>query len=184
MSFRSCAFPAHIFPALHQNARINYQITAAELRVIDPEGKNLGVLALSEALSLARDKFGLDLIEISPTAKPPVARIMSFDKYRYEAEKARKKERQLQKASGMKQVQISARAAHNDFLIKARQTDEFLNADHQIEINFRLRGREKKNRAWADERLKEFLGLIQVEYKVSSPPRFGGRGMSMQILKK
>ena len=127
---------------------------------------------------------GLDLVEISPNAKPPVARLINFDKYRYQQEKAEKKERQLQKSSGMKQVQISARAAHNDLLIKAQQADKFLEEGHTVEIQMRIRGREKAHRDWSDQKLKEFLGLITHEYKVLSSPKSGGRGLLMQIGKK
>jgi translation initiation factor IF-3 len=126
----------------------------------------------------------MDLIEIAPTAKPPVARLMSYDKYRYEETKREKKERLAQKSGGLKQVQISARAAQNDLLIKARQLQKFLDEDHQVEINMRLRGREKYNKDWAKQKLNDFLKMIPSEYKVISEPRFGGRGMSMQVTKK
>lgn len=151
------------------------------MRVIDPEGKNLGVISRDEALSLAREA-GLDLIEISPNAKPPVARIMSFDKFRYEQEKAAKKERQLQKASGSKRVQISAKAAQNDLLVKVRQLEKFLEEGHPVEIYLRLRGREKRNKEWAAQKLKDFVKLITVEFRVISQPAFGGNGFTMQIL--
>lgn len=152
--------------------------------MIDQKGNNLGVLSREEALKLARPEEGIDLIEIAPTAQPPVARLMSFDKYRYELEKQRKKERQSQRVAGLKHVQTSGRAQKNDFLIKARQVDKFLNEGHQVEIQFRLRGREKYNKPWALEKLKEFLGMITVEYKQIDTPQFGGRGISLHLIKK
>lgn len=127
---------------------------------------------------------GLDLIEISPNAKPPVARIMSYDKFRYLEEKAEKKEKQAQKSAGVKTVQISARAAEHDLAISAKKLDEFLAEGHQVEVQMRLRGREKGNKAWAEERLRHFLGLIQSEYRLMSQPKFGGRGMMAQVTKK
>lgn len=163
--------------------KINEKISAPEVRVISNEGGNLGVMSLKDAIAAAREA-DLDLIEISPNAKPPVARIMSYDKFRYLEEKAAKKERQAQKASGMKQVQISAKAADHDLSIKAKQLEEFLSEGHQVEINMRLRGREKGNKPWAEERLKHFMGMITSEYRLVSQPRFGGRGMSVQIMKK
>lgn len=150
--------------------------------MIDPEGNNLGVMSRDEALSLARDTHSLDLIEISPSAKPPVARIMSFDKYRYEQERAAKKERQLQKASGIKRVQITVRAAKNDLMVKVRQLEEFLEEGHPVEIYVRLRGREKGNKPWASQKLQEFVALIPVEYKVVSQPSFSGGALAMQIM--
>ena len=123
--------------------RINKEITAPELRVIGAQGENLGVMPREKALALVRPEEGLDLIEISSTAKPPVARLMSFDKFRYMQEKAYKKARQAQKTVGVKQVQISVRAAQNDLLIKARQMDKFLKEGHNVDIMMRLRGAEK-----------------------------------------
>ncbi len=129
-------------------------------------------------------KPGLDLIEIVPSAKPPVARIMSFDKYRYERSKQEKKERMAQKGLGVKQVQITARAASNDLQVKVHQLEKFLSEGHPVEINLFLRGREKYNKEWARLKLDEFLKMIPVEYKRLTEPRFGGRGMTMQITKK
>ena len=164
--------------------RINNQILAPELRVIGEDGENIGVMKRSDALALARPDEGIDLIEISPNAVPPVARIMSFDKYRYQVEKAEKAERKAQKQGGLKNVQISARAATNDLMIKIRHLEEFLNEGNQVEISMRLRGREKGNKPWANEKLEAFLKMIPVEYRVISPVKYSGNGLSMQIAKK
>lgn len=137
-----------------------------------------------EALALAKPELGLDLIEISPLAKPPVARVMSYDKHRYEMAKLAKKERLAQKTGGLKHVQISARAATNDLMIKIRQLEKFLAEGNNVEIVMRLRGREKYNKDWARQKLAEFLKMITVEYKPLNEPRFGGNGMNMQISKK
>lgn len=166
--------------------RINSQITAPELRVISEKGENLGALPREKALALARPEEGVDLIEIAPTAKPPVARLMSYDKFRYEEAKREKKERLAQKGGGVKQVQISARAAQNDLLIKMKKLEEFLAEGHQVDINLRLRGREKGNKEWARQKLEAFMKMIpaELEYKRLSEPRFGGYGLSIQIAKK
>ena len=164
--------------------RINNQITAPELRVINEKGENLGVMSRAEALKLVRPEEGLDLIEISAAAKPPVARLMSYDKFRYEEEKRLKKERLAQKSAAMKTVQISARAAKNDLLIKVRAVEKFFAEGHPVEVTMRLRGREKRNKDWAMEKLKEFLTMIPVEHKRLSEPRFLGNGPAVQIAKK
>lgn len=135
------------------------------------------------ALALAKEK-GLDLIEIAPTAKPPVARIMSYDKFRYQKEKEFRKQRQAQRGSELKQIRISARAQKNDLALKARKVEEFLGDGHVVEVMLVLRGREKYNRGWADQKLREFLQMIAVEYKMKSEPRFGGKGLVMQLIKK
>lgn len=150
--------------------------------VIDESGKSLGVLPLMEALKLALEK-GLDLIEVSPYAKPPVARIISFDKYRYQQEKKLKKQKAAQKNLEMKRIQISARAAKNDLEIKAKKLNEFLEEGHPVEIMLVLRGREKANRDWAFEKLKEFADLIRPDSKIISEPRFGMKGIVMQVAK-
>ena len=137
-----------------------------------------------EALLLAKPDEGIDLIEISENAVPPVVRLMNYDKYRYEEGKREKKERLAQKSAAMKQVQISARAAQNDLLMKAKQAEKFLNEGRNVEIAMRLRGREKYNKPWALQKLDEFLKMIPVEFKRITEPRFGGRGVSMQIVKK
>jgi translation initiation factor IF-3 len=166
--------------------RINNQITAPELRVINEKGENLGVMSRAKALDLARPETGLDLIEIAPTAKPPVARVMSYDKFRYEEAKREKKERLAQKGGGLKQVQISARAAQHDLMVKMKQLEEFLAEGHQVEVNMRLRGREKGMKDWARQKMEDFLKAIppEVEYKRISEIRFGGYGLSISIAKK
>ncbi len=136
-----------------------------------------------EALAKAMNA-GLDLIEIAPTANPPVARIMSFDKWRYVKEKEERKAKQAQKQKELKQVQISARIAKNDLLMKAKQAEKFLSEGHKVEINLRLRGREKANKEWALGRLKEFIGTITMPHQITMEPRQGGRGYVMQITKK
>ena len=121
------------------------------------------------------------MIEISPNAKPPVARLMSYDKFRYEEEKREKKERMAQKSVGIKHVQITARAAHNDLMVKVRAVEKFFAEGHPVEVNLRLRGREKANKAWAMEKLNEFLKLIPVEYRKLNEPKFSGNGPGVQI---
>ncbi len=164
--------------------RINNQITAPELRVIGEQGENLGVMSRDEAIKLARPDAGIDLIEISAQAKPPVARLMSYDKFRYDEEKRIKKERLAQKSAAMKAVQITAKAAHNDLMVKVRQVEKFFAQGHPVEVVMRLRGREKRNKDWAMEKLLEFLRLIPVEYKKLNEPRFLGNGPAVQIAKK
>ncbi|MBU6141854.1 translation initiation factor IF-3 [Patescibacteria group bacterium] len=164
--------------------KLNHQISAQELRVIDENGENVGVLKLSAALALAQEK-GLDLIEIAPTAKPPVAKIISFDKYRYQEEKKLKKARANEKVQDLKQVRISGRAAEHDLQIKAKKANEFLAEGHMVEIQLAMRGREKANKEFARQKLLEFVRtMVDPEHKVIAQPSFGGRGFNMKIVKK
>ncbi len=137
-----------------------------------------------DALKLARPEDGLDLIEIGPLAKPPVAKVMNFDKYRYDIEKQEKKERKAQKGIDMKQVQISAREAEHDMQRKIEQISKFFEEDHPVEVSLFLRGREKYNKDWAKQKMQSFLKMISFEYKFIQEPKFGGRGMTAQITKK
>ncbi|HUX35781.1 MAG TPA: translation initiation factor IF-3 [Candidatus Paceibacterota bacterium] len=160
---------------------MNNEITAPEIRVIGADGENIGVLPREKALELVKHGEGIDLIEISPNAKPPVARLMSFDKYRYMQGKAEKKARLAQKTAELKQIQISVRAAKNDLLIKAKQMDKFLGEGHNIDVMMRLRGAEKYNKPRAFAKLDEFMKMITVEHKRLGEPKFGGRGMILPV---
>jgi len=143
----------------------------------------LGKMAKEAALKLAMDK-GLDLIEIAPNAKPPVARIMSFDKFRYQQEKKFKKQKSQQKGGEMKQIQISIREAAHDLDMKAGRANKFLAEGNPVEIMMTLRGREKRNRDFAKEKLVDFVKLLDPEHKIIMQPRPGGRGIVMQVIKK
>ncbi|KKU14589.1 MAG: translation initiation factor IF-3 [Candidatus Jorgensenbacteria bacterium GW2011_GWA2_45_9] len=135
------------------------------------------------ALALAREKE-LDLIEIAPTAKPPVVRIMKYDKFRYQKEKDERKKQQAQKNKEMKRVRITPRAAINDLQIKSRRIDGFLKDGHNVEVGIFLKGREKYNKPWALKKLEDFLTLITETYQKTSEPKQGGRGYIVQISKK
>lgn len=132
---------------------------------------------------MAKEK-NLDLIEVSALAKPPVARIMSFDKYRYQQEKKVKEQRKKQKGGEFKQVQISARAALHDLEIKSKKIEEFLGEGDTVEIIMVLRGREKAHKDWAREKFGEFMKMIKTEYQVISPIKPAMRGFMMRIIKK
>ncbi len=166
------------------NFKINNQITAPELRVIDDMEQNVGVMPLADALKLAKEK-GLDLVEISPVAVPPVAKLISYDKFRYQQEKKEKKQRAAQRVgSGSKQIQISIREQKNDLLMKIGRIAEFMAEGHPVEVLLQLRGREKGNMQFAKQKLNEFLAMITVPYKVNSPVGPGGRGGLMIVIAK
>lgn len=163
--------------------RINQQITAPEVRVVDDLGEAVGVMSLTDALNLAYEK-GLDLVEIAPGANPPVVKIISYDKFRYQKEKELKKQKASQKGGELKQIRITAKAAANDLMIKVKKMEELVNDGHKIEIMLALKGREKYNKEWAFKKMDEFLQLIPFEYKITLEPKFGGKGLITQITKK
>ncbi len=156
---------------------------APELRVVSETGENLGVMSRSEALAEA-ERRSLDLILIAAQANPPVAKIQSYDKFRYQKEVDIKKQKQTQKVLALKQVQISLREAKNDLENKARRIDEFLVKGHRVEIQLTMRGREKGLKDWARKKMEEFLVLLQTPIRREGEIKQGGRGMLLQIEKE
>jgi translation initiation factor IF-3 len=150
--------------------------------VVGESGENLGVLSRDEAVRIAKEK-GLDLVLVAAQANPPVARIVSFDKFRYEKSKELKKQKVAQKALEMKQIQVSVREAANDMARKAKRIDEFLNEGHKIEIQLTLRGREKSMEGFAREKFNTFLKLITTPYKLTQDIQRGARGLLAQLSK-
>ncbi len=163
--------------------RINNQIRAKELRVIDSENQNIGILSIKEALELAQNK-GLDLIEISPNANPPVAKLMDFGKYQYEASKKLKKARAGAKPTETKSVQIKIGTGDHDLELKAKTASKWLKEGHRIKIELFLSGRAKfMDEKFLRERLDRVLHLITEEYKVSDTYKRGPKGLFITIEK-
>ncbi|MCL4405489.1 MAG: translation initiation factor IF-3 [Patescibacteria group bacterium] len=150
--------------------------------MIDESGNNLGVLERDEAIRIAKEK-GLDLVLITAQATPPVARVVNFDKFRYEKSKELKKQKAATRTLEMKQVQVSVREAVNDMARKAKKIDEFLNEGHKIEIQLTMRGREKSMEGFAREKLDAFLKLISTPYKVTQSAQRGAHGLLIQLSK-
>ncbi len=132
-----------------------------------------------KALALAQEQ-GLDLILVNESAKPPVAKIINFDKFRYEREKELKRQYRQRQLLG-KQIQIGAKTAAHDLHVKLKKTEEFLGKGHKVEIQMVLRGRERANRDWAKAKFQEFLKTITVPYRITREIRPGGRGLTVQI---
>ncbi len=163
------------------DTRINHQIRAKEVRVIGPQGENFGVLALSEALARAQE-VGLDLIEISPTANPPVAKIMEYGKFHYEQQKKRRDIKAKSHITETKSVQVKIGTGEHDMQLKARRAAEWLSQGHRVKVDLFLWGRYKYMEfAFLKERLERFLKLIPEEYKVSDPIGKSPKGLSCVI---
>ncbi|MEI6581009.1 MAG: translation initiation factor IF-3 [bacterium] len=163
--------------------RINNQIRANELRVIDSENQNLGVLSIKDALKLAESK-GLDLIEISPNSNPPIAKIMDFGKYQYEASKKLKKAKAGAKPTETKSIQIKIGTGDHDLELKAKTASKWLKEGHRIKIELFLAGRAKyMDDKFLRERLDRVLHLITENYKVSDSYKRGPKGLFITIEK-
>ena len=163
--------------------RINNQIRATELRVIDSENNNLGVLSIRDALELAQNK-NLDLIEISPNATPPVGKIMSFGKYQYEISKRLKKAKAGARPTETKSIQVKIGTGEHDLELKAKNASKWLKEGHRIKVELFLAGRAKyMDEKFLRERLDRVLHLITEDYKVSDSYKRGPKGLTVTIEK-
>lgn len=147
--------------------RINHQIKAEKLLVIDETGKNLGVLSRSEAFALAQQK-DLDLIEVNPLADPPVAKIIDYGKFEYQQQKAQRKIKTVHKQEELKNIKIGLKTSLHDLETKATQAEKFLNKNHRVRLEIFLRGREKAHRDLAKNKLLDFEKIIKKEHKIES----------------
>ena len=166
-----------------KKVKINNQISANELRVIidiDGVGKNFGILKISDAIAKAKE-LGLDLIEISPNAKPPIAKIMDYGKFQYEE---KKKIRDAGKAHTVevRVIQIGLGTSGDDLERKAKKASEFLSNGDRVKVAMILRGREKYlDRSFIQERIDRFLNLISENYKIADSPKKGPKGINLII---
>lgn len=158
--------------------RINREISARELRVIGAQGENLGVLPISEALKAA-EAAGLDLIEISPNAKPPVAKVMDYGKFQYEQKKKESAARAKAKVSETKEVQIKVGTGENDMRLKAKKAAEWLDEGHRVRVELFLKGRYKgMEEAFLKTRLEKFIMLIPYAYRIAEPVTRSPKGFA------
>lgn len=154
---------------------------APELRVIDADGKNLGVLSTKDALSIAAGKE-LDLIEIVPNAQPPVAKIMDYGKFQYQEQKKQKEAVKKIRTTETKSVRIGLGTSHHDLELKAKKISEFLKEKNKVKIDMVLRGRAKYlDKDFINERLNRILNLITEDYKVSDGPKRGPAGINIIV---
>ncbi|QQG46065.1 MAG: translation initiation factor IF-3 [Candidatus Niyogibacteria bacterium] len=153
------------------------------MRVIGPDGKNLGIIKTEEALAKAKEA-GFDLIEISPTANPPVAKIMDYGKYRYE-EGRKSKSSQKGRQSETREIKVGLGTSEHDLEIKAKKASTFLEKGDRIRIEMMLRGRAKYlDPKFLDDRLKRILNYVTVEHQIVEGPQRGPRGPYIMVEKK
>lgn len=158
--------------------RRNDRIRAAEVRVIGPEGTNLGVMPPRKALELAK-KVGLDLIEVSPSARPPVCRILDFGKFLYEESKKQKDTKQA--STKLKEVKFRVAIGEHDFVTKLRRAESFLAHGNKVKLTLQFRGRENEHRELGFERVKLAAKELEGVATADSEPRLVGRQVT-QIL--
>jgi translation initiation factor IF-3 len=160
--------------------RVNGKIRAREVRVIGTEGKQLGVLALGEALNLARAN-GVDLVEVAPNANPPVCRLVDFGKYRYEQAKKEKESKKHQHATTVKEVQLSPRIDPHDLGVKIDHAVDFLCEDMKVKVTLKFRGREMAHTEFGFQVVNKFLKEITPFGHPDFPPKLIGRGINVMV---
>ncbi|MDO8510341.1 MAG: translation initiation factor IF-3 [bacterium] len=162
---------------------MNQRITAPELRVIGAQGENLGVIPLSQALNRAHEE-GLDLIEISPNAKPPVAKIMDYGKFQYAENKKLKAQKSKAHVTEVKNVQIKIGTGEHDMALKAKKASDWLKDGNRVKIDLFLPGRSKYlDFKFLKERLERIMRLITVEYKIADEPKKSPKGLTVIVEK-
>jgi translation initiation factor IF-3 len=158
------------------NWNINFAIRSPELRVLGPDGKQIGVLSKQEALNKAQE-MGLDLIEIAPTAKPPVAKIVEFGKFRYEQEKKLKKEKKKTKASDVKEIRFSPFIGDHDFNNRIERISEFLEERNKVRLAVVFRMRQLGSKQFGYDLMKRIFLSFQGRIAVDMEPKFLGRNL-------
>jgi translation initiation factor IF-3 len=169
--------------AISREHQINEEIRAREVRVVGPDGEQIGIKPLREALQLAAD-MNLDLVNIAPTAKPPVCRIMDYGKFRYEQQKKEKENRKNQKIVDIKEVRFSATIDEHDFQTKLRNVVKFLKDEDKVKCTIRFRGREITH-ADVGQKVLERVAKEVEEFSVQErKPKLEGRSMIMILAPK
>ena len=159
---------------------MNHRITSPEIRLIGAEGENLGVVTPARGVQLA-EEVGLDLVEISPNAKPPVCKIMDFGKFKYEQQKRESEARKKQKTIEVKEVKFRPNTDTHDYNVKMRNVVRFLENGDKVKVTLRFRGREMAHQNLGRELLERVAEDVKDIGKVENMPKMEGRQMIMMI---
>jgi translation initiation factor IF-3 len=156
--------------------RVDAQIRVPEVRVIDDEGNQVGVMQISEALELARSK-DLNLVEVAPNAVPPVCRILDYGKFKYEEEKKERAAKKHQHTSELKELRLRPRTDDHDLQVRARAARRFLEEGHKVRLVVRFRGRESTHPEVARAQINAIAATLSDIAVVERAPEMEGRGM-------
>ena len=172
-----------VLPISKQELQINEQIRDKELRVIDSDGNQLGIMSLRQALEIAEQK-NLDLVKIAPQANPPVCKIIDYGKFRFEQAKREKEARKNQHIVEIKEIRLSLNIDKHDFETKAGHARRFLKEGNKVKVSIRFRGREMAHPQNGLEIMKRFAQELQEESSVEKPAKLEGRSMIMFLAAK
>jgi translation initiation factor IF-3 len=163
-----------------KDTRINEMIRSQTVRVIDENGEQRGILSTAEAIRLAQEQ-GLDLVEISPGADPPVCKILDFGKYRFEQGKKQRESKKKQKQVKIKEMRMQPKIDEHDLSFKVKHIREFLADGSKVKVTVRFRGREMAHKELGKGVLDRVLERLEDTYALESPPKMEGRFMSLMI---
>jgi translation initiation factor IF-3 len=163
--------------------RVNQKIRALKVRAISPEGEQLGILDLSDALKRA-EEHGLDLVEVAPNVDPPVCKIMDYGKFRFEESKKEHERKKKQATVVLKEVKLRPKTEEHDLEHKVKQVKKFLAERSKVKITIMFRGREITHPEQAHSLVNKILELIADEAQVEQPAKFEGRNMNMVLAPK
>ena len=172
--------PHNAPPSRETGPRINDRIRAPEIRLIGADGENVGVVTPLRAMQLAAEA-GLDLVEISPTAVPPVCKIMDFGKFKYEQQKREAEARKKQKIIEIKEIKFRPGTDDHDYDVKMRSVLKFLEEGDKVKITLRFRGREMAHQELGMELLNRVAADVNEQGKIEQMPKLEGRQMVMMI---
>lgn len=162
---------------------INEEIRDRELRVISNDGKQIGIVSREEALRLSEEK-NLDLVLISPHAKPAVAKLMDYGKYRYEIQKREKEAKKKQKITQVKEIRLSTFIEDHDVQVKANTASKFLRDGDKVKVSLRFRGRERDYTSRGFEVMNKFADAVSEVAVIEKKPKFEGRSLTMFLAPK
>ena len=168
-------------PPVKEGPKANEQIEAAEVRLIDAEGGQVGVVGISESISMAVDS-GLDLVEVSPNVSPPVCKILDLGKYKYEAQKKKSEARKKQKIIELKEIKFRPNIEQHDYDVKMRAMRRFLDDGDKVKVTLRFRGREMVHQHLGMNVLKRVRDEMDEAAKVEQMPQLEGRQMTMILI--
>jgi len=163
--------------------RINYQIISPQLRLLDEEGKQIGVVSKLEALQKAKE-VGLDVVEVAPNAKPPVAKLIDFKKFKYQEQKKERASKKTQKNVGVKEIRLRPFIGTHDFDTRVAQAKEFLKDGNQVKINVFFKGREITRKEFGFTVMKRFLAALEAVKIVREPHMEGKILVTMVVPEK
>lgn len=162
---------------------INEQIKDKEIRVIDSNGEQIGIMPIKKALKLAQEKQ-LDLVKVAPQAKPPVCRIMDYGKYKYEQSKKEKEARKKQKIINIKEIRMSPKIEEHDFQVRVRNAQRFINDGDKVKVTIRFRGREIAHTDLGQGVLEKMAEELRDIALVEKKPKVEGKNMVMILSPK